>query len=273
MTVSRLACLTAAACLAWQTIPYAQGKGKGPKPEPTDTPAVAWVSTDGRLLSPQDPVDFEDTCTSVIPGAINGDGFGPYVGSGNDISSGSGAFLRQDGEFVLELREGGARYVYVNFLGIYAGSSSPSPRKDFCAVTLEQFHLNTHFLLDDGTDDVSMSLTDIPAGETYPARINSSFVLDGITYQIRFNPVGYAGSTNVKVTRGIDEATTPGLPSDEWWAIETGYGEAGSGEVAQLVSPAITKKGKPGPNDEGFYYLPFKIVFTIDSSEVAQHQN
>jgi hypothetical protein len=134
------------------------------------------------------------------------------------------------------------------------------PRKEFCAAALDQFHLNTHFLNDDGSDDVSKSLLDIPAGETYPARINASFILDGITYQIRFNAAGYPGSTNVKVTRG----PTLDLPSDKWWVIETGLGEQESGDIAQLVSPALSRKGNQGPNDEGFYHLPFKIKFTTD---------
>jgi hypothetical protein len=261
MSVIRFACLAVAACLAVQTVLNAQGKGK--KPAPTDQPAAAWMETDGRLFPSQSPVDWEisgeDPCESSPPGTINGDGT-VYVGSGTDITTGDGAFLRADGEFVLELRSGRGRNVYVNFLSPFLPSTSPTPRKEFCAAALEQFHLNTHFLHDDGSDDVGKSLIDIPPGETYPARINSSFILEGITYQIRFNAAGYPGSTNVKVTRG----PTLDLPSDKWWVIETGLGEQQSGDVAQLVSPALSRKGNQGPNDEGFYHLPFKITLTTD---------
>lgn len=47
------------------------------------------------------------------------------------------------------------------------------------------------------------------------------------------------------------------------WRIETGFDSLNSGENAQLVSPALSKKGNSGPNDEGVYRLPFKITFTV----------
>jgi hypothetical protein len=264
MPVARLAGLAVAVCLlASQTIVHAQ-KGRGPKSDPVDQPVIAWLATDGRLLEAGNPVDWEipgeDTCESVPPGVINGDGQGAYVG---DVPSDAGAFLRaSDSEFVLDLRSGGGRYLYLNFTGIAPGNVPLSPRKEFCAVMLDQINFHTHFLYDDGTDDITKGLRDIPAGETYPARILSTFVIEGITYHVRFNASHYPGSSNVKITRG--PRADLGLPSPEWWLIETGSGELDSGDVAQLVSPALTKKGNPGPNNEGFYYLPFRIVLTTD---------
>ena len=81
---------------------------KGGKPKPADQSATASFRCAGLASDP--PCGASD---AVVPDSITGDG-GPYVGTGTVIS-GSGAFLRADGEFVLELRSGGGRTIHLSF--------------------------------------------------------------------------------------------------------------------------------------------------------------
>jgi hypothetical protein len=270
MPVTRLAWVAVAACLAVQPLVHAQ-KGKGPKPEPVDTPGQAWLLPDNRWVDDPDDqteagknVDWEipdeNACQNSAPGGIYGDGE-PYFADG----SGTAAFLRaSDNDFVLDVRGTNLR-VYVYFTD--PASSPASPRKEFCAVALSEFHFHTHVLRFDGSDDINLGLLDIAPGATHPARILGNFEVGGIRYQYRFNAAHYPESSNVQITRG--HANNPDLPGDNWWLIETGDAAFGSGEVVQLQSPALTKKGNPGPNDEGRYHFPFKILFTTDLS--ARH--
>ena len=264
MRVSRLVCLAIVAGLTWHPILHAQTKGKGPKPEPTNQPVSAVFDTNVEALP--------SSCTAfgVSPG-ISGDG-GPYAWF--DSSTGTGAYLRSsDGDFELDLQDNG-RFVYINFSASFGAlPTTPTLPSGFCHVMLDEFHFNTHVLTQNGGDDIGLGFNDMAPGATHPARIRAFF--DYVdrngsprTYTIRFNPVGYPGSTNVAITRGpvTDSANRNYALGADQWVIETdpygGYA-AGTGEVAQLVSPALTKKGNPGPNNEGFYTLPFKITVTL----------
>jgi hypothetical protein len=229
-------------CLAWNTIAFAQ---KGAKPKPTTQSATASFRCNGP-----NPPDGPDPCGGddfVLSDSITGDGF-TYVG---DLASSSGAFLRWDGEFDFDLR-GGSRTVYLNFEHQVAGPSGAFYRKNFTEATLNQFHFNTH-VLDPNGQEFDGGLTDIPPGESWPARIKSYWTdpYCDCDFTIRFNASGYPGSTNVTVTRDF---TNPNQ-----WTIE-----ASASDIAQLVSPPQSTKGRPtGLTDEGFYHLPFKITFTL----------
>jgi hypothetical protein len=133
-----------------------------------------------------------------------------------------------------------------------AGPSGEFYRKNFTEATLNQFHFNTH-VLDPNGQEFDGGLTDIPPGESWPARIKSYWTdpYCDCDFTIRFNASGYPGSTNVTVTRDF---TNPNQ-----WTIE-----ASASDIAQLVSPPQSTKGRPtGLTDEGFYHLPFKITFTL----------
>lgn len=248
-----------AVCLACYPTLHAQGKGK-PKPARQGVTAVfASNVTANDVAAVQ--------CSSLPPG-ISGDG----AAYGFDPLTQTGAYLRSDldNDFVLDLQDGG-RGVYLNFSqSVGAGPATPTLPAGFCHVMLDEFTLDTHTLNPNGVDDPSLGLTDIPPGSTNPARVKAFFDYVDVygnvrTYTIRFNPVTYPGSTNVAITRG--PITDPsdrnyGLMANQW-VIETGPYAPDAGDVAQLVSPALTKRGNPGPNSEGFYRLPFKITVTL----------
>jgi hypothetical protein len=233
-------CLAAAVCLAGNSL-VAQ---KGGKPKPANQPATAWFRCNGP-----NPPDGPGPCGAegfVLSDSITGDGR-TYVGTG-DLSTGSGAFLRYDGEFVLELRSLGVRFAYLDFRHVVAPSAG-FHRKTFEQATLEQFHFNTN-VLDLNGEESEGGLTGLMVGERRQARIKAYWTDQyGVSYTIRFNSAAYPPSTNVSVTR--DTANQWTIEAFEW-------------DVAQLVSPPESSKGKPtGPTDEGFYRMPFKITFTV----------
>jgi hypothetical protein len=238
---TRVLGLTVIACLSWTSTEFAQ---KGGKPKPTDRSATASFRCNGPTAGPLST--WCGALGAALSDSITGDG-SSYVGVG-DTTSGSGAFLRADGEFALDLR-GGPRTIYLNFEHQKSAPSGTFFRKTFTSVALQQFHFNTHALGPNG-EEFSGGLTDIPTGESRPARIKSYWrdPYCDCDYTIRFNPTDYPGSTTVTVTRN----------SDTSWTIE-----ALQSDVAQLVSPAQSARGKPGLTDEGFYYLPFKVTFTV----------
>ena len=213
---------------------------KGGKPKPADQSATASFRCAGLASDP--PCGAPD---AVVADSITGDG-GPYVGTGTVIS-GSGAFLRADGEFVLELRSGGGRTIHLSFAEQVAPPSGTFFRKTFTHATLESFHLNSNVIDPASGEDASGALLAIPVGQTWPSRIKA-FWTDpyGVEYTIRFNPRDYPGSSHVWVTRDADRT----------WTIEARYTD-----VARLVSPPQGRRGSL--TDEGLYSMPFKLTFTV----------
>jgi hypothetical protein len=233
--------LAATMCLLGNSLVGAQ---KGGKPKPTDQAATAWFRCNGP-----NPPDGASPCGRegfVLSDAITGDG-AAYIGTG-DLWTGSDAFLRSDGEFVLDLRTLGRRFAFLDFHHIVALPTG-FHRKTFEQATLEQFHLNTN-VLDLNGQEVDGGLSSLLPGESRPARIKAYWTDQyGVSYTIRFNAAAYLGSTNVTATRD----------SANQWTIE-----AAEWDIAQLVSPPESSKGKPtGPTDEGFYHMPFRITFTV----------
>lgn len=248
------------AVIALWTIAGEAQKGGKPKPSLTGVSAVF-----GSNVSV--PNVGASVCSDLPPG-ISGDG-SVY---GFDASSQTGAFLRSDADndFVLKLAGSGPPFVYVNFASWFRLSGSSTLPEGFCDVVLSAFSFDTHVLQENGDDDPGLGLDDILPGQTHPSRIKAFFDYidkDGNprTYTIRFNQAGYPGSTNVAITRGpaFDPSDNVTEIAANQWVIQTGPYAPGAGDVAQLVSPALSKKGHPGPNDEGFYTLPFKIIVTL----------
>ena len=234
-------CLVVAMCLTGNSPSFAQ---KGGKPKPVDQSATAWFRCNGP-----NPPDGPSPCGRegfVLSDSITGDGW-TYVGSG-DLWTGTDAFLRDDGEFALDLRSLGGRFAYLDFRHVIAEPTG-FHRKTWPQTTLEQFHLNTN-VLDANGQELSGGLTALLPGESRPARIKAYWTDQyGVSYTIRFNVAAYPGTTNVTATRD----------SANQWTIE-----AAEWDIAQLVSPPESSRGKPtGPTDEGFYHMPFKITFTV----------
>ena len=269
MLVRRLAWTALAACLAAPPLVHAQ-KGKKPPPPPDIHGVAQLLPADGGryvddLDIPQDGPgtvdwDLDGTCQNAAPGGITGDG-NPYF----DDGTGTAAYLRSlDGDFVLEVR-GTTRRVQLYFTDPV--STPTTPRKEYCAMALTDFHFHPHVLNIDGSDDINLGLLDIAPGATHPARILGNFDVEGLRYQYRFNNAHYPESTNIQITRGpfVDvNDPTRNLAGSNSWLIETGVDAVAAGDIVQLQSPALTKKGNPGPNDEGRYHFPLRIVFTAD---------
>jgi hypothetical protein len=233
-------CLGAVVCVGGSEL-VAQNGGK---PRPANQTATAWFRCNGP-----NPPGLPGPCGAegfVRSDSLSGDGR-TYVGSG-DLSTGSGAFLRYDGEFVLELRPLGGRFAYLDFRHVFAPPTG-FHRKTFAQATLSQFHFNTNVLDPNGQESDS-GLTGLLPGERRQTRIKAYWTDQyGVSYTIRFNAAAYPPSTNVTVTR--DSATQWSVEAFEW-------------DVAQLMSPPESSKGKPtGPTDEGFYHLPFRITFSV----------
>jgi hypothetical protein len=229
--------LAVAVCLSARPTLVAQ---KGGKPKPVDQSATASFRCAGLGSAP-----LCGASGIVVPDSITGDGR-PYVGTGTAIQ-GSGAFLRADGEFALEIRSGGGRTVHLSFAEQVAPPTGTFFRKTFTQATLESFHLNTNVIDPVSGADASGALLAIPVGQTWPSRIKA-FWTDpyGVEYTIRFNPRDYPGSSHVSVSRD----------SDRTWTIEALYTD-----VARLVSPPQGRRGSL--TDEGLYSMPFKLTFTV----------
>jgi hypothetical protein len=214
---------------------------KGNKPKDAHKIAIATFRCAGA-------VSAENPCptpaeTDDLPDLITSDG-SPYIGSG-DIVSGSGAFLRSDGEFTLQLRARQNRFVNLDFMG---EMPAPSGNLGFTTVSTDVFQFNTRTINPETLQEVAGALLAVPIGDTWFARINASWTdASGVLYNIRFNPDNYPGSTYVSVThedRGV-------------WSIE-----AEQGAVARIVS-IPPSRGKPSPPvDEGLYKLPDRLTFT-----------
>jgi hypothetical protein len=217
---------------------------KGGKPKP---PAEQRATATFRCAFVQEGTDLCGAEHFVEADKITGDGQ-PYVGSGDTIS-GTGAFLRSDGELELQIRKGDAdnRFIFLNFRHQTTGPAGPH-RKTFDIWVAEGITVNTN-TIDRRTGLVATDgLRGIPVGHTWPTRIKGNFGGPGdVLYTIRFNPDNYPGSTYVDASR----------VSENSWIIE-----ATEFHVAQLVSPD-TKGGKREPTDEGFYLMPFKLTLTV----------
>jgi hypothetical protein len=179
---------------------------------------------------------------------ITGDGLGAYLGAGADWQSGTGPFLRFDGEFSMSMVLGGGRQVMLDFRDWLSPPSPTFHRKNFETLVLEGFHINTNVIDPKTGGEAALGMRSIPVGVMWQSRIKAGWVdANGVLFNIRFNPDDFPGSDYVNVTRQAENAwTIEGLP----W------------QRARLVSPAVGK-GKTGPVDEGTYYMPFRIDFTV----------
>ena len=213
---------------------------KGNRPKDAHKIAVATfrcaINDAAPCPTPAEPTDLPDLITS--------DEARTYTGSG-DIVSGSGAFLRSDGEFMLQLRAGQNRFVNLDFRGELP---APSNNLGFSTASTDVFQLNTRTIHPGTMQEVEGALLAMPVGNTWFARINASWTdASGVLYNIRFNPDNYPGSSYVSVTRETSDT----------WSIE-----AQQGHVARILS-FPPSKGKPSlAVDEGLYALPFKLTFT-----------
>jgi hypothetical protein len=235
------AALCAAAAL-FAVTGYSLDAQKGGKPRYVDIPGSAIFrcnTLDPSVLCPLDENAPKDR--------ITGDGLGVYVGSGSDWQSGTGPFLRFDGEFSMTIVAGGGRRIMLDFRDWLLPPSPTFHRKDFDVLVREAFHINTN-VIDPGTrDQAELGLRSIPIGATWKSRIKAGWNYADVLFNIRFNPDNFPGSDYVDVTRTGDKA----------WTIE-----ALPWQRARLVSPGVGK-GQPAPNDEGTYYMPFRIEFTV----------
>ena len=221
-------------CVPAASVALAQ---KGNRPKDAHKIAVASfrcaVSDPAPCPTPAQPNDVPDLITS--------DG-SSYIGSG-DIVSGSGAFLRSDGEFMLQLREGQNRFVNLDF------RAGPNNNLGFPAAWTDVFQLNTRTINPDTLQEVEGALLAMPVPSTWFARINASWTdASGVLYNIRFNPDNYPGSTYLSVTRDAPDT----------WSIE-----AKQGHVARILSFPPSRGKQLPPVDEGLYSLPFKLTFTV----------
>jgi len=215
---------------------------KGHKPTYVDLPGRAIFrchTLDPSQLCPIDENSPKDR--------ITGDGLGVYVGAGSDWQSGTGPFLRSDGEFSMTIVTGGGRRVMLDFRDWLLPPSPTFHRKDFEVLVREAFHINTNVIDPRTADQAALGLRSIPVGATWKSRIKAGWNYADVLFNLRFNPDGFPGSDYVDVTRTGENA----------WTIE-----AMPWQRARLVSPGVTK-GKATPNDEGTYYMPFRIDFTV----------
>src|SRR5687768_5885189 len=92
------------------------GAQKGGKPKPVDKTATATFRCNGPTAQTRIPAGTlcGPTVESLgIPDGITGDG-ASYVGVGDTVS-GTGGFLRSDGELEVILRAPGTRQIFLNF--------------------------------------------------------------------------------------------------------------------------------------------------------------
>jgi hypothetical protein len=245
MRPTRTLWLALIVCLA--TVPALSQKGK---PKAVDQPVRAMFRSTG-LGPPEIGPEGEEypRCgpdALDVKDCITGDDDVVYEGTG-DVITGSGAFLRADGEFALIIRPTNGRTVYLNFAQQISPPSGTFYRKNFTTQTLNSFNFNTN-LIDPATRlEVSGGLPAMAVGARLAARIRA-FWTDpgGFDYTIRFNPDHYPGSTYATVTR----------VGDYEWTIE-----AFDGDAARLVSPPERRKGvSTAQTDEGLYHMPFHIT-------------
>jgi hypothetical protein len=238
-------------CLALAPTLVAQKGGK-PKPQPVDNPGTVVFRCNGPTAAAHTDAngapDGSHCGPWTIPDGITGDG-NPYVGVGVDATSGSGPFLRSDGEFTMDIRAGDGRLISLNFENWVTLPGAYS-RKTFEFADLNAFHINTNVIIPNTEDIAPNGLLSIPVGGTWPTRIKAGWKdAYGVLYNIRFNPTSFPGSTHAWITRTADNS----------WILS-----ASDRDIARLVSPGADVKGKPtGPVNEGSYAMPFELTFTL----------
>ena len=84
---------------------------------------------------------------------------------------------------------------------------------------------------------------DMAVGESVGSRLAVNFTYGGRQWFIRFEPAQYPDTSNVLVTRTLDDT----------WEIE-----AAPTDIAKLLSWPI--KGRPKMTEHGNFFLPLKLV-------------
>jgi hypothetical protein len=190
--------------------------------------------------------------TSVNPGnpcqnsdAIAGDSLGPYVGEPNGGSTAAqGAYIDSSGDSYLVIEQGSGRSVFFGFT-----PPAPGDLRTFTSVWSFRLHSSLCGAYDANNHTISLSA--VPVNTTVNGWcdwnfIDTSNVADTYLWTVRFDPVHYAGTNYVSVTRTGSAA----------WTIEADA----PGAIAELI--ASTTSGKYVTYGEGFYQMPFSISIT-----------
>ena len=233
--------------LAVALTPTVGAQKGGGKPKPVDTPATATFRCTGPTDETRVPAGTPcgPSAEFGVPDAITGDASGPYVGTGTDWTTGSGAFLRSDGQLTLFLRPPANRMVFLNFEEVVR-DPQVGAKKTFNFVDLSEVEITTTIY--DPVSGALFSALNMIVGETRKTRLKVSWQDPyRVFYAVRFNDKAFPGSTDASLTR-IDGKS---------WVLRTT-----ETDVARLASHA----GGPKPDiDEGWYRMPFEITFTVPS--------
>jgi hypothetical protein len=220
------------------------GAQKGGKPKPVDTPAVATFRCNGPTAQTRVPRGTlcGPAAASGAPDAITGDGHG-YAGVGGDWTSGTGAFLRTDGQLTLFLHTAAARMVFLNFERVLQPPGTGA-RKTFNFADVSDLEITTT-VVDPATNGIAANgALSVPIGATWRSRVKVNWTDPyRVLYTIRFNENTYPGSTPAWLTRTSANAWT-------LWATDQ--------DVARLVSTGTANRLL----DEGWYVMPFEMTFT-----------
>jgi len=236
-TLALFVCLTLASTVDAQ---------RGGKPRASDTPALATFRCNGPTAQTRVPPGTlcGPSAELGIPDAITGDG-SAYAGVGDDWTSGTGAFLRTDGQLTLYLHAAAGRMVFLNFEEVVR-PPGVGARKTFDFADLDALEITTT-VVDPASNTIAANgALSVPIGVTWPARLKVNWTDPyRVLYTIRFNENTYPGSTPARLTR---------TSANSWilWATDT--------DLARLVTPGM---GNKPPVDEGWYVMPFEITFTV----------
>jgi hypothetical protein len=217
---------------------------KGGRPKPVDIAATAEFRCTGPTAETRVPAGTPcgPFAEFGVPDAITGDASGPYVGIGTDWTTGTGAFMRSDGQLTIFIRPAG-RMVFLNFEEVVKDPAAGA-RKTFDFADLNEVEITTTIYDPDTKIITSAAL--MPINQPWRTRLKVSWQDPyRVFYSIRFNANAFPGSSDAWLTR----------TSDTSWVLS-----ATERDIARLVSPA---SGPKRDVDEGWYRMPFEIEFTI----------
>ena len=230
--------------LAVALTPTVGAQKGGDKPKPVDIPATATFRCSGPTAATH-PDDDSAPCGPLgfsVTDSITGDG-GPYTGVGTDWTSGTGAFLRSDGQLTLFLRAPANRMVFLNFEEVVQDPQIGA-KKMFNFVDLSDVEITTTIY--DPVSGAFFSALNMAIGDERLTRLKVSWQDPyRVFYAVRFNANAFPGSNDATLKR----------TSHNSWVLS-----ATELDVARLASH---NAGPKGDIDEGWYTMPFEITFTV----------
>lgn len=176
---------------------------------------------------------------------IRSDLRGGYKNGVDSVSS----LIQGIGDWVLDTKSSSVRRVFFDF-------SNPAPGNDPSKPTPASGFYPSRSLA--GCSSKGYKLQDLLPGSTIECFLNTSVIINGAEYSIRFNAANSSGSNDVSWSC---TATSPTTGKCNAWRAQSDLSGGGGQRAARLLK--LTRSGnKTITEDYGLYYFSFDISLT-----------